>query len=175
MARTESYQEYLRIIGRLKDVFGFHVDVEHENIHTFFKDKRPIFKLFFGMFTQDADPSIVVSMHVDLLHPEAVGWFINIYRLHPQIVLHDSWIEDSAGETYLGEDAMALKETYQAQEILTHWLENASHEEMGEFSKAPVYGRERDPSKIYDSQTERAEAIIEFERLRKATDDDNVH
>lgn len=175
MARDELYQEYLRVIGRLKDIFGLNIDVEHQDIHTFFKDKRPLFKLFFGVFSKDEDPSIVVSFHVDLMHPEAIGWFINIYRLHPGITMHDSWIEDSAGETYLGEDAMALKETYQAQEILTHWLEHASHEEMGEFAKAPVYGRERDPNKVYDSQNERVEAIIEFERLRKPTDDDNIH
>lgn len=175
MARDEQYQEYLWMIGKLKDTFGLHIEVEHQDIHTFFKDKRPLFKLFFGMFTKDESPSVVVSFHVDMFHPEAIKWFINIYQLNPHIVIHDSWIEDSAGETYLGEDAMALKETYQAQEILTQWMENSSQEEMGEFAKAPVYGRERDPNKVYDSQHERMEAIIEFERMRKPTDDDEVH
>lgn len=175
MGRSEQYQEYLRVIGRLKDLFGLSIDVDHEDIHTFYKDKRPLFKLFFGIFAQEAEPSIVVSFHIDLLHPEVIGWYIQIYRQHSAIGLHDSWIEDSAGETYLGEDAAALKETYQAQEILTTWLDNSSHEEMGEFAKAPVYGRERDPNKVYDSQTERLEAKIEFERLKKPTEDDNVH
>lgn len=173
---NELYQEYLHVIGRLKDVFGLHIDVDHKDIHTFYKDKRPLFKLFFGMFTKDPEPSIVVSFHVNMLHPEVISWFIHIYRLHPAIKIHDSYIEDSNGETYLGEDALALMETFQAQEILADWLDGATQEEMEEFATAPVYGR--DPSTIkksFDSLREKNEAIIEFERLRKPTEDDEIH
>lgn len=171
----ELYQEYLRLIGRLKDIFGLTVDVDHRDIHTFFKDKRPIFKLFHGIFQSDETPSIVVSFHIDLFHPEAIGWFINIYRLYPSIAMHDSYIEDSAGETYLGEDAMALKETYMAQEVLNQWLEDSTPEEMKQFAEAPVYGRDRDPKKSFNSQTQKHEAIIEFERIKKPGDDEEVH
>lgn len=175
MAKTELYQEYLRVIGRLKDIFSLHVDVDHEDIHTFYKDKRPLFKLFFGMFTKDPDPSIVVSFHVDLFHPEAIGWFISIYRIYPQLAMHDSYIEDSNGETYLGEDAMALREVYQAQEILNTWLDGSSREEMEDFVKAKVVGRDRNLKRSFDSHMQKSEAIIEFERLKKASDEDEVH
>lgn len=175
MAKSELYQEYLRVIGRLKDVYKLHIDVDHEDIHTFYVDKKPLFKLFFGTFTKDPEPSIVVSFHVDLYHAEAISWFINIYRIYPALLIHDSFIEDSNGESYLGEDAMALKEVYQAQEILAEWLENSSREEMEEFATAPVSGREPGVTKVFDSRGEKQEAIIEFERLRKPTNDDQVH
>lgn len=175
MAKSELYQEYLRVIGKLKDVYKLHVDVDHEDIHTFYIDKKPLFKLLFGTFTSDPDPSIVVSFHVSLLHPEAITWFINIYRTHPGILIHDSYIEDSNGESYLGEDALALQEVYQTQDILAEYLENSSREEMEDFATAPVFGRERDTTKSFDSRDEKTEAIIEFERLRKPSNDDQVH
>lgn len=173
--RSELYQEYLQVIGKLKDIFGLSIDVDHPDIHTFYKDKRPLFKLFFGMFEKDENPSIVVSFHIELFHPEAINWFVNIYKIHPQITMHDSYIEDSAGETYLGEDAMALKETYMAQEILGTWLDNSTREEMEDFVDAGVFGRDRDPTKSFDSHKERHQAIIEFERLRKPGDDEETH
>lgn len=175
MAKSELYQEYLRVIGKLKDVHGLTVDVEHEDIHTFIKGKQVLFKLFFGQFTQDSDPSIVISFHIDLYHHEAIIWFVNTYRIYPSIQVHDSFIEDSAGETYLGADAMALKETYQAQEILNKWLDGSSEEEMEEFVNSEVRGREPNPRKSFDSRREKDEAIIEFNRLRKPPDDDQVH
>lgn len=171
----DSYQEYLRLIGNLKDKFGLTIDVDHRDIHTFFKDKKPLFKLFHGIFNSDDAPSIVVSFHIDLFHPEAVAWFINIYHFHSDIAMHDSYIEDSAGETYLGEDAMALKETYMAQEILNDWLDGSTSEEMRQFANAPVLGRDRDPKKSFNSQTQKYEAIIEFERIKKPGDDEEVH
>jgi hypothetical protein len=172
----EKYQEYLHLIGRLKDVYGIHADVDHQDIHVFTKDKRQIFKLFFGVFNkQPEEPSIVVSFHVDLMHAEAIIWFMNIQKLYPDILLHDSYIEDSSGETYLGEDAEALKEVYMAQEILGQWLENSSREEMEEFATSKVVGRVRDSKKNFDSRNEKQEAIIEFDRLRKPSDDDQIH
>lgn len=171
----ELYQEYLLVIGKLKDAFKFDVDVEHQDIHTFYRDKRPLFKLFFGSFQKDSEPSIVVSFHLDLPIPEAIAWYINIYRLYPVISMHDSYIEDANGETYLGEDALALREVYQAQEILNTWLEGSSREEMEEFAKAPVVGRQKDPNKSFNSHLERVEATIEFDRIRKPGDDDQVH
>lgn len=171
----ERYQEYISLIGKLKDAFKLHVDVDHRNIHSFYQDKKPLFKLFFGILSKETESSIVVSFHIDLLHTEAIRWFWKLKRLQPDLNLHESFIEDSNGETYLGEDAAALKETYQAQEILTQWLEHSTKEEMEKFSQAPVLGRERDPKQSFDSQTQQTEAIIEFERLRKPSDDEPVH
>lgn len=173
--KRELYQDYLRVIKSLKEAYKFDVEVDHADIHSFYRDKKPVFKLFFGAFQKDTEPTIVVSFHVDLFHPEAIAWYINIYRLFPMIEMHDSYIEDANGETYLGEDALALREVYQAQEVLTNWLESSSREEIEEFAKAPVTGRERDPNKSFDSQNQRVEATIEFDRIRKPGDDDQIH
>jgi hypothetical protein len=172
---TDMYQEYLFVIGKLKDIYGLHVDVDHKDIHTFYKDKKPLFKLFYGMFTKESDPSIVISFHLDLIHAEAIQWFSFVYRLHPMLKIHDSYIEDSNGETYLGEDALAIRETYMTQDILGHWLENHDEKEMKEFVEAKVLGRQPDHKKTFDSRTQIDEAIIEFERVRKASDEDDIH
>lgn len=170
---TNMYEQYVFVIGKLKDIYKLDVDVDHKNIHTFYREKRPLFKLFYGMFTAEDDPSIVVSFHLDMYHPEAIQWFINIYSLHPLIKMHDSYIEDSNGECYLGEDALALRETYQAQEILEQWLENQTVEEIEEFVGSKVVGRQTRP-KIFDSLSQKDDAIIEFERVGRPDDDDEI-
>lgn len=172
---TSLYQEYLYVIGKLKDAYGLDVDVDHKDIHTFFKNKRPLFKLFFGVFEKEENHSIVVSFHLDLYHAEAIQWFIHIFNQHPLVKLHDSWIEDSAGETYIGEDALAIKEVYTSQRILDEWLNTHDSEEIEQYVKAEVVGRERDPQKTFDSLKQKDEAIIEFKRMSKPTDDSEVH
>lgn len=168
------YQEYLYVIGKLKDTYNLDVDVDHKDIHTFFRNKRPLFKLFFGIFEQDKEQSIVVSFHLDIYHPEAIQWFIKIYNIHPQVKLHDSWIQDSAGETYLGEDALSIKEVYNSQRILDDWLNSHNEEDIEKFIKADVVGRERNSKKSFDSLKQKDEAIIEFKRMSKPTDDSEV-
>lgn len=171
----DMYEEYIYVLGKLKDVFKLDMVADHRDIHTFFKDKKPLFKLMYGIFQNDKDPSICVSFHLDLMHPEVIYWASQIYRIHPMLSVQDSHIEDSNGETYLGEDAMAIQEVYRAQQIIGEWLERSNPEEMKEFSKAPVSGRHRDPKKTFDSHVQKDEAIIEFERVRKPGDDDEVH
>jgi len=170
---TTLYEQYLFVIGKLKDTYKLDIEVDHRDIHTFYKDKRPLFKLFYGMFTKEDDPSIVVSFHIDMYHPEAIQWFINIYSLHPLIKMHDSYIDDSNGETYLGEDAVALQEMYRTQQVLEHYLENHDTEEIRQVVDSKIVGRHIRPT-IFDSQMQRAEAIIEFNRLGKPSDDDEV-
>lgn len=172
---TDIYQEYLYLIGRLKDVYKLTVDVDHKDIHTFYKDKRPLFKLFFGMFTKEDSPSIVISFHLNLFHAEAIQLFINVYNFYPLIKLHDSWVADSKGETYLGEDALAIQEVYRSQEILGHWLDGHTQEEVKEFVEAKVLGRQANPIKSFDSLKQKDEAIIEFDRMKKPGDDEQLH
>lgn len=172
---TDLYQEYIYLIGQLKDVYKLDVEVDHKDIHSFYHNKIPLFKLFFGVFSKQSTPSIVVSFHIDMIHAEAIMWFSRIYSIHPLLQIHDSFIEDSNGETYLGEDAIAIKEVYMAQDILEVWLENESPERMKEFVEGKVVGRQRNPEKTFNSQYEKSEAIIEFERLRKPDDDEEVH
>lgn len=170
---TTLYEQYLYVIGKLKDTYKLDLEVEHRDIHTFYKDKRPLFKLFYGMFTKEDDPSIVVSFHIDMYHVEAIQWFINIYSLHPLLKMHDSYIEDSNGETYLGEDAVALQEMYRTQQVLEHYLENHDTEEIRQVVDSKIVGRHIRPN-VFDSQLQRQEAIIEFQRLGKPADDDEV-
>ena len=89
------YQEYLFVIGKLKDIYKLELKADHKDLHSFYKDDRPLFKLFFGNFTKEPHPIIVISFHLDLPHAEAVQWFLNIHYTHPQIKIHDSFIEDS--------------------------------------------------------------------------------
>lgn len=169
------YQEYLYLIGKLKDVYKLDLDVAHKDIHTFYKGKKPLFKVMFGTFTKDSDASIVISFHIDLFHAEAIQWFINIYNIQPTVQLHDDYIEDANGETYLGEDALAIKDVYLSQDVLKEWLDNHDKQEIKDFAESKVLGRSPDHKKAFDSQNERSEAIIEFERIRKANDDDQIH
>lgn len=169
------YHEYIYVIGKLKDIYNLHVDVDHKNIHTFYKDKKPLFKLFYGMFSKEDDYSIVVSFHLDLLHIEVIQWFYNIYAIHPLLRIHDSYIEDSNGEYYLGEDALALKELYEAQKVLSHWLENYDKEDIEAFVSAKVTGRERTPNQQFNVDVQKEDAIAEFDRIKKPDEDESVH
>lgn len=169
------YQEYIYVIGKLKDVYKLDVDVDHRNIHTFYMNKRPVFKLLYGEFQKETSPSVVVSFHLDLHHAEAIQWFINIYSIHPLIKIHDSYIEDSNGEFYLGEEALSIREIYQTQEILENWLSTSDRSEIEEYVKSKVTGRYRAPNPTFDSQKQRSEAIIDFEKLKKPADDEGVH
>lgn len=175
---TDMYQQYLYVIGLLKDRHGLTIDVDHANIHTFYKDKRPLFKLLYGAFEKDSDvKTIVVSFHLDLLHPEVINWYINIYNAHPLTQIHDSYYEDSNGEYYLGEDAIMIRETFKTQEILEAWLEENDIEDTREFVNSNVSGRQRDLKQSFNSDAQREQALEEFKRLGRPTEDDegDVH
>ena len=173
---TTLYQEYLHLIGKLKDVFDLTIDVEHRDIHTFYKNKRPLFKLMFGTFEKDDSESIVVTFHIDLYHPEVISWFIAIHNIYPLAKLHDSYIEDSSGQTYLGEEAEIIKRVLMTQEVLEEWLNRNTKEEMQDFVEADVVGFNPDEEKkTFDSQNEYDQAIIKFEKLRRPGDGDGVH
>lgn len=171
----DTYQDYLYLIGELKDRHGLNIDVDHQDIHSFYKDKKPLFKLFYGMFTGSESPSIVVSFHINLRHPEVIKWFIDIYRIDSTIAIHDSYIDDDNGETYLGEDAETIKEVYMTQEVLKDWLDRADDEEIQQFTEAKVVGRVKEPNKIFDPHTQRLDALMEFDKIRKPSDDEEVH
>lgn len=171
----DSYHDYLYLIGELKDRHGLTIDVDHQDIHSFYKDKKPLFKLFYGMFTGTENPSIVVSFHIDLKHPEVIKWFINIYQIDGTIAIHDSYIEDDNGETYLGEDAETIKDVYLSQDILREYLENSEIEDIEKFTEAKVVGRERESNRSFNTDTQRHEAMIEFDRIRRPSDDEEVH
>lgn len=172
---TNLYQEYLYLIGKLKDIYKLTVDVDHRDIHTFLTGKRPVFKLFFGTFEKDAAPSIVVSFHIELGHHEVIQWFLKIRSLHPMLQLHDSYIEDGDGLYHLGEEALTIQKIYRAQEILREWLNNKTIEEIEDFSQSKVEVKERDPNRSFNSQLEHHKAMMEFDSMRKPNEDEEVH
>lgn len=171
---TSIYQEYLHLIGKLKDVYKLDAVVEHKDIHSFYQGKKLLFKLFYGQYVEKEDSSVVVSFHIDLFHAEAINWFINIYNLFPLVKIHDSFIEDSNGDTYIGEDAMVIREVYMAQDILGEWLETHTEEEIRDFVGSKVVGS-AGKDKSYNSQIEYDEAIMNFKQLKKPGSEDGVH
>lgn len=169
---TTLYQEYLYIIGRLKDLYKLTIEVDHKDIHSFFENGKPLFKLFYGVFSKADSPTIVVSFHIDMAHQDAITWFVRIFKLHPLLQVHESFIEDAAGETYLGEDAKTLKNTMFAQEVLDEWLGSADHQDVLAFVEADVYGRSRDNNRAFlvDDDT----AMIEFARMKKPHNNEDI-
>lgn len=161
------YQEYLYTIGKLKDIYKLEVDVVNKNIHIFYENKIPIFKLLFGSFAKNGQEAIVVSFHIDVKITHAIQWFSNIEQIHPDLKVADAYIEDDKGETYLGEDAEFIKNLKFQREVLDTWLSNRGEDEMREFVKSKIVGKPKNLNKIYDSRHDRELAIMEFELLKK--------
>lgn len=170
------YQEYLFVIGKLKDVYNLDVDVSHRDIHTFYDKKKPVFKLMFGQYNENQETGIVVSFYIDIKVTEAINWFISISEIHPMVRVAEVYIEDDKGETFLGEDAEFIKNLKFQREVLDHWLSNKGQDEMKEFVKSKIVGAPRNYKKSYDSRHDSDKAIIEFEYLKKPEDDSgDVH
>src|SRR5579863_3837695 len=102
------YEQYLWLIGELKERHKLHVEADHKDIHTFYKNKVQLFKLFHGKYTSTEADSIVVSFHINLTATDAIEWYVNIKNLHPPILVTEVFMEDDRGETYLGEDATKI-------------------------------------------------------------------
>ena len=169
------YQEYLYIIGKLKDIYKLEVDVPHQNIHTFYKNKAPIFKLLYGSYTKTGDTNIVVSFHIDIKVTEAIQWFVNIANIHPLLKVAEVYIEDDKGETYLGEDAEFIKNLKFQREVLDAWMSSRGEDEMKEFVKSKIVGEPRDYKKSYDSRHDSDKAIMDFDVLKKPEDSEDIH
>lgn len=167
------YQEYLYVVGKIKDIHGLDCEVNHRDVHTFYDGKRPLFKLVFGTFNKEDSDSIVILFHIEMRHPEVIIWFSKIYNIHPMLRLNDSWIEDDKGDYFIGENAEKIFEIYRAQEVLATWLETHTKEEIEDFVQSKVEGADPTPKTFESKQLEAA--TKEFERLRKASDDDEVH
>ena len=169
------YAEYLAVVGKVKDVMGLTVEVPHKDIHTFFKDKTPLFKLLYGTFEESKSADIVISFHVDVPANEAMQQYYVIHKIHPWLKLVEEHIEDDAGETYMGEDARILRDTFLEQVILKKWLEKNDPELIREFVGSQIVGRERDLSRSYSANHERDLAIREFEMMQKPLKKEEVH
>lgn len=169
------YQEYIYLVGRLKDIHALDVDVNHKDIHTFYKNKIPMFKLLFGEFSKTKELNIVVSFHIDVKVTDAILWFINIQNIYPLLKVAEVYIDDDKGETYLGEDAELIRNLKFEREVLDQWLSSKGEDEMKEFVKSKIIGNERDYKKSYDSQGESEKAIMDFEFIKPPDDDGDVH
>lgn len=169
------YQEYLYVIGKLKDIHGLHVDVDHKDVHTFYKGKQMIFKLLHGTFSDDGTPSIVVTFQMELDAKEVIQWYLNICNVFPPIKLMESFFEDVAGEIFYGEDAKKLLTVKRDQQCIQEYLKHYDTKGLREFATAKVVGRERDPKRVYVKDTEMDLALKEFELMKKPVEDDEVH
>ncbi len=170
---TKMYDEYLYVIGKIKDVHKLSVDVDHKDIHTFYKDKVPKFKLLFGTYNDD-NSCIVVSFHIDVNSMEAIQWFLNIKDIHPLAKITEPYVEDEQGETWLGKDAQKIRDMIFERDIIAEWVDDHDEEELQTFADSKVVGRLRNPKQTYNSQYEREKAIIEFDMMKKPIEDDEV-
>lgn len=171
----ERYSDYLELVEQLKLDHKLEVDQEHSEVHSFLKNDIVIFKLMYGTYDKDRKPSVVVTFQIDLKHHEAIYWFVEIYKLDASIIIHDSFMEDDAGETYLGEEAEIVRDLKKSQEILKDWLDTSSPQQIETFTKSKIIGQTRDHTKSFDSQFEKDEAIIDFTKTRKPGDGENMH
>jgi hypothetical protein len=168
------YQEYLRVIGQLKDVYKLDVETNHRDIHTFFVNKVQTFKLLFGTYASGHN-QIVVSFHIDVPSRDVVYWFLNIQYFHPLLKVVDHHIEDDKGETYLGSDASMIKNLMIQRNTLEHWLVNKSERDWKDLVNGEIVGKVRDPKQSFNSQVESDKAIIEFKRIKKPDEDEDSH
>jgi len=176
MIVTSMYEQYLWLIGQLKEAHKLHVEPDHQDVHTFYRGKLQLFKLMYGRFADQSQDYIVVSFHINLSATDAIEWYVTIKNLHPPIKVADVYIEDARGETYLGEDATKIHTAMIEQQVLKVWLQdnNSKKEDIVKFVESKVVGRVRDHKKAYDSQTEMEKAIIEFDLMKKPVDDGEV-
>lgn len=168
------YEQYLWLIGKLKDQHKLTVEADHRDIHTFYNGKQPVFKLLFGQFSGKDSQEIVISFHIDLKAPEAIQWFTNVQTLHPSVRLTEVHIEDDAGETFLGEDAQKIADLKIQQEVLRMWITGEENKtEIKQFVASKVVGRMKD-RKFFDT-SEMEKAIIEFDLMKKPIDDGEIN
>lgn len=175
MSIVTLYQEYLYIIKQLREIYKLDVDVPHRDIHNFYKDKKPIFKLMYGKYGGSGDGSIVVSFHITMKVVDSIGWFSKIQKINPMVKLAESYVEDHQGETYLGDDAEYIQSVITEREILAHWLDNKTTEEMKTRSQQNVIGRKVDYRKSYDSRFDGEKATMDFDHLKKPGNDEDIH
>lgn len=171
---TSLFQQYVWVIGQLKDRFKMTMETRHRESHEFFFENQPKFKLLYGRMENEQGNCIVFCPHIEMQTKEAIVWFCRVSELHPETVLWDVYLEDDRGESYLGRDAYALQHIYRQKQILEHWLENADEEDMNTFIEAKVYGREKDYKRQFDAFAQREQATTEFIRIRKPDSDDEI-
>lgn len=171
---SDLYQEYLYVIGKLKETHTLYVEADHKNIHTFFKGKIPLFKLLFGTFSEDAPKSIVVSFHIELPVIAAIQWYVRINSIHPLLKVCNVYFEDGAGEIYYGEDAEKLVEIKRDQNALKNYLEEYDMDELEKFTQSKIFGRNRESHKTFDAEAEHNKALQEFKQMKKPSSDDEV-
>lgn len=171
---TDLYQEYLFVIGKLKDIYKLEAETNHRNIHTFFVNKNQTFKLMYGTYTTGTN-QIVVSFHIDVSSRDAIYWFLNIQHFYPLLKVVEHHIEDDKGETYLGSDASAIQNLLIQRNTLDHWLTQKSEREIKDFVDGEIIGKVRNPKQSYNSQEESGKAIIAFEHMKKPSDDEDSH
>lgn len=171
---TSLYQEYLYVVGKLKDQYKLTVEPDHQRIHTFFNGKSPIFKLLFGLSAESGETDIVVTFHIDVPTPHAIQWFINIVNIHPMLKVHDVYIEDDRGEMYLGKEAQKLWLLKFEQDTLAYWLQNHEKDDMFKFVNGKVYGRQVDRKQSFVSDVQSTKAKTEFDLMKKPSNDGEV-
>lgn len=163
-----TYETYLDLIKMLTERYSIRQEIEHKFIHEMFEAEIPLFKLIFAYNDKTKVNSILLSFHIDSAALDAVLWYSRIYNMYPGVKLTDSYMKDSRGETFLGQDAEVLRRYKLEQEILGDW--SGTKEEAAEFAKAPVRRKRPKSSQLVTKD----KALEEFNQMVSG-DDDEYH
>lgn len=119
---------YTEILNQMRILYGLTSDQEHEAIHEFFEGPLPVFKLI--LVTSDEGPGFtMVSFHIEVQAAEAIQWFLRIRGLEPNLRVGPCYLRDTAGTTYVGEDAQVLKLYMVEQDILSNYIQGTKDAE----------------------------------------------
>lgn len=112
-------EQYENIVTKLVKEFDLIADkTEHEAITEFYEGVLPTFKLILAAGETENESALIISFHVDVDAPSAIQWFLRVKALEPILYLSGSYMCDSYGVCYVGEEAEILKRYMLEQEIL---------------------------------------------------------
>lgn len=156
---------FSEILNQMRNLYGLTSDQEHEAIHEFFEGPLPVFKLI--LVNSDEGPGFtMVSFHIEVQAAEAIQWYVRIRNLEPGLRVTACYLRDSAGTSYVGEDAQVLKLYMVEQDILSNYIQGTKDAE--EIVNPKVAIAKPSPLKTYsDYKT----AINQFHRLTKKDGD----
>lgn len=160
--RTEYYEA---IVARLQKEFSLTADrSEHPAITEFFEGPLPLFKLIIAQ-DEDLTTSLYVSYQIQLDIPSSIQWFMRLRNLDPNIVVAPSYIKDSEGNSYVGEDAEIILMYMVEQDVITAFVQSDKDAEDIVNKKALP---QASPVKVYSNYKK---ALTEFKNLRKGKQD----
>ena len=151
------------IIERLQAEYSLSVDrSEHESIVEFYEGPLPLFKLIVTTPPERTGPTLLISYHIELDAPSAIQWFLRVRHLDPNLMISESYLKDSKGVSYVGEDADILKMYMVEQDVVAAYMQ--SEKDAEDILEQELPSHQPSPIKVY---SEYKKALAEFNRMEK--------